>query len=66
MLAWWGSGLISRPLFWAYGAYTLSIISATVYLRYHYTIDVLAGAVVAGLLVLFAPHLYRILQQKAA
>jgi membrane-associated phospholipid phosphatase len=66
MLAWWGSSLISKRLFWAYLAYTLSIISATVYLRYHYTIDVLAGAVVAALLVLFAPHLYRTLLKGAA
>lgn len=66
MLAWWGSGRISKGLFWVYCAYTLSIISATVYLRYHYTIDILAGAVVAGLLVLFAPHLYRTLEKGAA
>ena len=65
VLAWWGSRLISNRLFWIYFAYTLSIISATVYLRYHYTVDVLAGAVVAGLLVLFAPHLYRILGKGA-
>ena len=66
LLAWWGSRLISRRLFWIYFAYTLSIISATVYLRYHYTIDLLAGAVLAGLLVLIAPPLYRILGREAA
>jgi hypothetical protein len=43
-----------------------SIISATVYLRYHYTIDLLAGAAVACLLVLIAPPLYRILGKGAA
>ncbi len=66
ILAWWGSGLISKWLFRAYCAYTLSIISATVYLRYHYTIDILAGASVAGLLILLAPHLYRTLEKGAA
>jgi membrane-associated phospholipid phosphatase len=66
ILAWWGSRLISKRLFWIYFAYTLSIISATVYLRYHYTIDLLAGAAVAGLLVLIAPPLYRILGKGAA
>ena len=66
ILAWWGSRLISNRLFWIYFAYTLSIISATVYLRYHYTIDLLAGAAVAGLLVLIAPPLYRILGKGAA
>ena len=66
MLAWWGSGRISKGLFRWYCAYTLSIISATVYLRYHYTIDILAGAAVAGLLLLFAPNLYRTLEKGAA
>jgi membrane-associated phospholipid phosphatase len=66
ILACWGSHLISKRLFWIYFAYTLSIISATVYLRYHYTIDLLAGAAVAGLLVLVAPSLYRILGKGAA
>jgi len=66
ILAWWSSRAISNRLFWLYFVYTLSIISATVYLRYHYTIDLLAGAVVAGLLVLFAPPLYRILRKGAA
>jgi membrane-associated phospholipid phosphatase len=65
ILAWWSSRLISRRLSWIYFAYTLSIISATVYLRYHYTIDLLAGAAVAGLLVLLAPRLYRTLGKGA-
>jgi len=66
ILACWGSRLISNRVFWIYFAYTLSIISATVYLRYHYTIDLLAGAAVAGLLVLFAPRLYGFLGKGAA
>ena len=65
ILACWGSRLISKRVFQIYFAYTLSIISATVYLRYHYTIDLLAGAAVAGLLVLIAPPLYRILGREA-
>ncbi len=59
ILAWWGSRLISNRLFRAYFAYTLCIIFATVYLRYHYTVDLLAGAVLAFLLIRFAPVLYR-------
>lgn len=66
ILACWGSRLISNRVFWIYFAYTVSIISATVYLRYHYTIDLLAGAAVAGLLVLIAPPLYRFLGKEAA
>lgn len=59
ILAWWSSRLISRKLSWLYFAYTLSIIFATVYLRYHYTVDVMAGAVVAAILIVTAPVLYR-------
>jgi membrane-associated phospholipid phosphatase len=59
MLAWWGSRMISNRLFKVYFAYTLLIIFATVYLRYHYTVDVLAGAVVAAGLILSAPVVYQ-------
>src|SRR5581483_11342740 len=50
ILAWWSTRNFRKPWFWPYFAYTLSIIFATVYLRYHYTIDVLAGALVAATL----------------
>jgi membrane-associated phospholipid phosphatase len=59
ILAWWGSRMVSNRLFRAYFAYTLCIIFATVYLRYHYTVDLLAGAVFAFLLIRYAPVLYR-------
>jgi membrane-associated phospholipid phosphatase len=59
ILAWWGSRMVSNRLFRAYFAYTLCIIFATVYLRYHYTVDLLAGAVLAFLLIGFAPVMYR-------
>ena len=65
ILAWWSSRIVSNRLFWAYFAYTLSIIFATVYLRYHYTVDLLAGAVLAFLLIRFAPVLYRELSKGA-
>ena len=58
ILAWWGSRMISNRLFQLYFAYTPCIIFATVYLRYHYTIDLLAGALTAGFLILAAPVLY--------
>ena len=57
ILAWWGSRMISTNLFRGMFAYTLGIIFATVYLRYHYTVDVLAGAIVAGALILMAPRI---------
>ena len=65
LLAWWGSRLISKRLFRLYSAYTPCIIFATVYLRYHYTVDLLAGAITAGLLILVAPVFYTRLSQGA-
>jgi len=59
ILAWWSSQQISSRLFWVYFSYTLGIIFATVYLRYHYTIDLLAGALLALVLVIGAPAIYQ-------
>ena len=64
VLACWLSRSISRRLFLGYLAYTLSIIFATVYLRYHYTVDLLAGVVAAAGLILMAPFLYRKLTSR--
>jgi membrane-associated phospholipid phosphatase len=58
ILAWWGSRMLSKRLFLLYFAYTPCIIFATVYLRYHYTIDLLAGAATAGFLIMAAPVFY--------
>lgn len=55
MLAWWYSQWLSRGLFYLYSFYTLSIVFATVYLRYHYTVDILAGAILAWAIILTAP-----------
>jgi membrane-associated phospholipid phosphatase len=65
ILAWWSSRMVGNRLFWVYFAYTPSIIFATVYLRYHYSVDVLAGAIVATALILAAPSVYRKLQERA-
>ncbi len=59
ILAWWGSRLVSKRLFRAYFAYTPPLIFATVYLRYHYTVDLLGGAVLASVLILATPAIYR-------
>jgi membrane-associated phospholipid phosphatase len=45
-------------------AYTPCIIFATVYLRYHYTVDLLAGTLTAAALILTAPILYEKLSPK--
>jgi len=65
ILAWWSSRMAGNRLFWVYFAYTPSIIFATVYLRYHYSVDVLAGAMVATALILATPSIYRRLQERA-
>ncbi len=59
IIAWWGSRHLSSRLFRVYLVYTLSIVFATVYLRYHYTVDIAAGALVAGLLLISTPFVYR-------
>jgi membrane-associated phospholipid phosphatase len=62
VLAWWSSLALSKQWFGVYFGYTLSIIFATVYLRYHYTVDVFAGAILAVVLIAVTPFLYRRLQ----
>ncbi len=59
ILAWWCSRRVSKGLSGVYLAYTVCIIFATVYLRYHYTVDLLGGAVVAAILIPAAPVVYR-------
>ena len=49
------AGWFRSGCFRVYFAYTPCIIFATVYLRYHYTVDVLAGAVLAVGLILSRP-----------
>jgi membrane-associated phospholipid phosphatase len=66
ILAWWSTRKLINPLFFPYFAYTLSIIFATVYLRYHYTIDVVAGVTVAALVLIAAPSVYQHLKTKGA
>jgi membrane-associated phospholipid phosphatase len=59
ILAWWGSRQLSRRVTYLYFAYALCIMFSTVYLRYHYTVDILAGALLALILILSMPALYR-------
>jgi membrane-associated phospholipid phosphatase len=59
ILACWGSRQVSRPLGRIYLGYTVCMVFATVYLRYHYTVDVAAGAFLALVLIFATPALYR-------
>jgi membrane-associated phospholipid phosphatase len=64
ILACWGSRMVSSELFYVFLGYTPCIIFATVYLRYHYTIDVLAGAALACVLIWIAPYAYAALGKR--
>lgn len=59
IIAWWSSRQISKWLSGMYLAYTLCIIIATVYLRYHYTVDLVAGGLLAAVLIAGGPIMYR-------
>lgn len=48
-----------RHLFWIYLPIVVLLVSSTVYLRYHYVIDVLAGAALAGAVALIGHCLFR-------
>lgn len=59
IIAWWSSRQISKRLSRVYLSYTLCIFFATVYLRYHYTVDLVAGALLAATLIVAGPLMYR-------
>jgi membrane-associated phospholipid phosphatase len=65
ILAWWSSRMVGKRLYQVYFAYTPCIIFATVYLRYHYTVDLMAGIALACVLIVSTPWLYRKLSQGA-
>lgn len=64
IIAWWSSRQISKQLSLAYLAYTPCIIFATVYLRYHYTVDLVAGGLLAAVLIAGGPMICRKLSGK--
>jgi membrane-associated phospholipid phosphatase len=65
LLACWGSRVVSKQWFRIYLAYTPFLIFATVYLRYHYTVDLAAGATAAFVLAAAGPVFYKKLSQGA-
>jgi membrane-associated phospholipid phosphatase len=50
---------ISPLVFYLFSAFAAGIAFSTVYLRYHYVIDVIAGAVLAIVIIAAAPSIYR-------
>ena len=65
ILACWASRMVTVRLYRAYFVYTPLIIFATVYLRYHYTVDVLAGIILAWAVILAVPAMYAKLSKGA-
>lgn len=61
LLAWWAARRMAPGLAPFYAAYFLATLLATVYLRYHYTVDLLAGIAVAAAVLAWAPQLEKTL-----
>ncbi|HEV2987745.1 MAG TPA: phosphatase PAP2 family protein [Candidatus Angelobacter sp.] len=55
---------LSSPVFLGFSIFAALIAFSTIYLRYHYMIDVLAGALMAILFIMLGPRVYRMLGDK--
>jgi membrane-associated phospholipid phosphatase len=58
LISLWFAFVYRRPLFWIYLPLSIVLIFSTVYLRYHYVIDVAAGFAFAGITLLLGPRLW--------
>ena len=58
LISLWFAFKYKRPLFRVYLPITIALIFSTVYLRYHYAIDVIAGIVYAGITVWLGARLW--------
>lgn len=65
LLAWWSTRRMSRYFFYAFTIFTASQIFSTVYLRYHYAVDLFAGLVFAILILATSRRLYSALSPKS-
>ena len=59
LLAWWMSKRLPRWFFVGFTVFTVSQIFSTVYLRYHYVVDLVAGALLAAVVALTVSDTYR-------
>jgi membrane-associated phospholipid phosphatase len=64
LLAWWSTRRLSSWLFYAFTIFTASQIFSTIYLRYHYAVDLIAGAVFAVLILCTRRSLYAALSRS--
>jgi membrane-associated phospholipid phosphatase len=58
LISLWFAFKYRRPLFWIYLPVSVVLIFSTVYLRYHYVIDIAAGFAFAGVTLLLGPKLW--------
>ena len=58
LISLWFAFAYRRPLFWIYLPLGIALIFSTVYLRYHYVIDVAAGFAFAGIALQLGPRLW--------
>lgn len=58
LVAWWGARRLSTGLGRIYAVYAVLTMFSTVYLRYHYTVDLLAGALLAAAVAVTAAQVH--------
>jgi membrane-associated phospholipid phosphatase len=58
LISLWFAFKYRRPLFWIYLPIIIALIISTVYLRYHYVIDLVAGIAAAGITILLGQILW--------
>lgn len=58
LISLWFAFRYRRPLFWIYLPIIIALIISTVYLRYHYVIDLVAGIAAAGITILLGQFLW--------
>ena len=58
----WIARRISAPVFYTFTAFAACIAFSTIYLRYHYVIDVIAGMALAIIMIAVAPVVYHKLE----
>jgi len=56
---WFFSWKHIRWLFYVYTPFILSLWFSTLYLRWHYVIDLITGGIIAGYAIFFAPWIYQ-------
>ena len=53
---------VSAPVFYVFSTFAVCITFSTIYLRYHYVVDVIAGMLLVIIVIAFSPAIYRKLE----